>query len=81
MTHITAHLKNDTIGSGPDAIVTSVHDSRDAARAWLSDGDPRAEDEVVLPVSWAAGTSRRPHAGETLSTMREASGLVAVVLP
>ncbi len=58
----------------PAAKVVSVHDHRALAER------SRAAEQAVLPVAFAprAG-SRKPRTGETLPTMREASGLVAVV--
>lgn len=81
MLHVTAFLKPRTPADAePAALVTGVFDSAEEASAFLSDGDPRADEEVVLPVTWAARAHRRPHGGETLPTTREAAGLVAVVL-
>ena len=84
MIHITAKLKPATpADSEPPALVTGVFYSRRAAPDALADGmahgDPHSYEDVVLPVTWTARTSKRPRSGKTLQTTREASGLVAVV--
>lgn len=81
MMHITAKLTSRRPADDqPDALVTGVYPTRLAARRSLDADDPRAAEETVLPVTWSR-SSRRPRVGETLPTTREASGLVAVVLP
>ena len=74
--HVRAMLNYATQADAePAATVTGVHESADLARKSLASG------EVVLPILHGARTSRRPRIGETMPTMREASGLVAVVMP
>ncbi len=75
MLYITARLNHSTpADTEPTALVTGVYESQAEAKA------ATASAGAVLPVTWSR-SSRKPVVGETLATTKEASGLVAVVLP